>query len=729
MKLYAYQIEALDFINTHKKVIIALDQGLGKTAVASSSILPNERVLVICPATLKLNWKRELQTWANTPEITVIKKKTDTMPDTPGTVIINYDILGKKKNSSIEMNFDFFNFDRIVLDESHYIKNPNAIRSLISAKICLKTPNVVMLTGTPMEKTKHLYMPLKALGSYRGKFHDFGLTFCGAYKKYEFGREIWYYDGASNVKHLRELLQNKMFRRLKHEVIDLPEKIISIVPLDSTRATWERGLSHQTITKNSIPEISKEKLSEYLRMLGEKKTPLAIKHIKMRLETEEKIFIVTRHTKVLDSLMESLRDFNPVKLDGRDSLEQKQYSVDRFQQDPYCRVFIGQINAAGVGITLTAASHVIIVEATWSYSDLMQVIDRCILKGQPILTPQGFRPIEDIKLGDKVINKDGKAVSVVDAWKKQNTKNVVEIDVFGFNETLKTTHDHLFLVNKDWMRAEDLKPGMFLTHPKPLRENKKTEINLDALFTYGYYIGDGFCRKEADYGGFKRFISLSGHRIKKKEHLSRCSRYFHQMGIKRYSDERENCIEDRYYCDNLCVFFENNFGRTCTEKKIPEWVFTDLDSFQRKAFLEGLSASDGYERKGRIEYVSCSKNLCAQIGRLLMLDGVTPCLTQQTKGHWVLSFTLSQVGKRTGYIKKITQRRPKRSEGAREYIYDLTVSEGESFCLGFYVVHNCHRIGQTKTVTAELLTFEDSFDSLMINTCMDKKELINRIVE
>lgn len=388
MKLYPHQEDALKWLDGRDKTIAALDQGLGKTIIAAKTILTGERVLVIVPASLKLNWKKELEIWGpKDMSIHITKKKSETLPDGPGIIIMNYDLLGYKLKKTAKSkgvarpNFDFSNFDRVILDEAHFIKNVTSIRSKIAGKIVYKTPKALLLTGTPMNRPIDLYVPLFSIGAIDDKYHSFGMRYCDAQQIYLGRRQVWQYRGLTNERELRSILKPFMLRMKKEDVIDLPERLTKVVALDLPVSRQEKSYSFTDISKDPRP-LAFEGLAELIHDQGLIKLPLAISHIKMRLETEEKVFVVARHADVIDTLMEKLKEFNPVKLDGRCSMLEKNVSVEEFQKNPECRVFVGQIKAAGVGITLTAASHVIIVEAEWDYSALMQVIDRCHRIGQ-----------------------------------------------------------------------------------------------------------------------------------------------------------------------------------------------------------------------------------------------------------------------------------------------------------------------------------------------------------
>jgi SWI/SNF-related matrix-associated actin-dependent regulator 1 of chromatin subfamily A len=387
LKLFPHQEQALKWIeqNKNSKVILALDMGLGKSAISAKTILPTEKVLVICPASLKINWYREVQTWANTPKITIVNKKSETLPTGAGTVIINYDILGfnekQGKRKMAKPNFDFKDFDRVIVDESHMIKNPKAVRTKIAGRIISKAPKAILLSGTLMERAIDLYVPLTAIGANQYKYDAYGFKFCEP-KLIDIGRrQVWSYRGLSNADELKHMMAPQTLVMKKEDVIDLPEKFIKVVALDLPVHKREKSYDLESIKKDPRP-LGFEGLAELLHEQGLSKVKMATEHIKMRLEETEKIFITAKHSLVIDELKENLAEFNPVVLDGRCSLKQKQDAVDKFQNTKECRIFIGQNTAADKGITLTAANHVIMVEPDWSYSTLMQLIDRCHRIGQ-----------------------------------------------------------------------------------------------------------------------------------------------------------------------------------------------------------------------------------------------------------------------------------------------------------------------------------------------------------
>lgn len=379
LELYPHQKDALAWLKSRPKAMLIIATGLGKTIIAIKTFKPNERILIIVPNSLKLNWKIEIEKWSDfKPQVTVIKKRGETLQ--PGINIINYDILGKRINKKIVPSFNFKSFDRVIVDEHQMIKNSKAIRTKIAAKIIKNTPNAILLSATPMEKPIELYVPLYSLGVMKMNYHDYGMKFCDGKKLYLGGREVWDYKGKSNLDELLEIIKPQTLI-MRKDILDLPPVTIKVISVDLPISKQEKSYDLEAIEKDSRA-ISFEGLSELIKEQALLKLPLAISHIKLRLETENKILLFCKHHEVIDILMEKLKDFSPVKLDGRDSIEKRQEAVNSFRNDNGVRIFVGQIQASGVGLTLVESNFCIFAEADWSYSSILQGLSRIDRIGQ-----------------------------------------------------------------------------------------------------------------------------------------------------------------------------------------------------------------------------------------------------------------------------------------------------------------------------------------------------------
>jgi len=397
--------------------------GIGKSAqaVGISNCLCPQSLLVICPASLKINWQREFEKfdfWGITPELTSPKKSSDSP-----YLVTNYDVVHRLDLKTPEL---------LILDESHYIKSPKARRSKAVLALCKAVRanggTVMLLTGTPSEnRPVELWHQLVCLGwipedsyeSFTERYCDrkldriymakrpkksWGVKYDATRKRWY--REVWNVNGASNIPELRQkLLKAGMVRRLKNEVLkELPPKthqVIELPRLKQWRSTLlqevfgelppsKRGESQvkyfdrleDIANKNGDRKKLVDTYAEARKLDGVEKLKQAIDFIKDTLETEEKAVVFAWHREVLDGLVNGLKEYNPVKIDGATATAQRQNAVDSFQEDPTTRVFVGQIKAAGTGITLTAASHVIFAEFSWSPGEMEQAADRCHRNGQ-----------------------------------------------------------------------------------------------------------------------------------------------------------------------------------------------------------------------------------------------------------------------------------------------------------------------------------------------------------
>jgi SWI/SNF-related matrix-associated actin-dependent regulator 1 of chromatin subfamily A len=388
-------------------VLIADEMGLGKTVEAIGVINADPSIktgIIVCPKSLKLNWARELERWLTRPLTVGIANGS--LPETD-LIIINYEGLVKFQKELSSRHFDIS-----VIDECHYIKNSKALRS--KAVKAIKSRRKVRMTGTPIvNRPAELYNIIEDLGGSWGSFMTFAKRYCDAHQT----RYGWDFTGSSNLDELQKRLRETvMVRRLKSEVLtELPRKIRQIIEVTADDSIQKRAVeaekayeeqSEQRLAAlHAEVELSKAESEESYKAAVARlrdamqvdftemsklrhetalaKVPAVIDHVKNALEdNDNKVIIAAHHHDVIDELMEGLAEFNPVKLTGETKEADRQAAVDRFQNDPDCRVFIGSITAAGVGITLTASSHVIFAELDWTPGNITQMEDRAHRIGQ-----------------------------------------------------------------------------------------------------------------------------------------------------------------------------------------------------------------------------------------------------------------------------------------------------------------------------------------------------------
>lgn len=414
-KLMPFQNAGVEEIRERKNVLLADEQGLGKTAQAISycniaMLPPHQRILVICPASLKLNWVREFIKFGSpgTYHIKVMTHGKDRIRtdksilsgNSCNVVIVNYDLL---KSRFMLDQLIAFNASIVIGDEVHYLKNPKTARTKNVAKLINKKQKVIFISGTPMtNRPMELYPILKMISPETiHPFDDwkrYAHRFCAAHQ----GR--WGFDtsGSSNEAELGDRLRATcMIRRLKKDVLDqLPDKTLTVLPFEQNKATGKIIEQEYRFTfdldnlkkhpeKGTVGDLAK--LRHELTLA---KLPQSISAIEDLLQSVDKVVVFAWHRDVMEGLKIGLEKFNPVLLVGGMSINNKQASVDAFQKDDKVRVFIGQIQAAGVGITLTAASNVEFVEATWVPGEIDQAIDRCHRIGQKTNVNVRFHVVE-----------------------------------------------------------------------------------------------------------------------------------------------------------------------------------------------------------------------------------------------------------------------------------------------------------------------------------------------
>ena len=390
--LYPHQADGVAFLISKKRAILGDDMGLGKTrqaVVALQAAVPEGVILVVCPASLKLNWKREILMVDPAARIEVLGYDKEPSVN-PRWVIVNYDLLSKQAERLHNIPWA-----GVILDEAHFIKNASARTTHClkllgvqdQAKAPLVGPNYVfLLTGTPMtSRPRDLFNLLRCVGHPAARsFLSFAKRYCEAYRN-DFG---WVTTGASNLDELNLLMKEIMLRRKKDEVLDLPPKIRSWVPVDISAApaallAVENFLAWYQGTDPAAPNDTQflARLTKVRVALHKAKHKAVAERIRDVVASGDKVVVFTafndgvaRHAKTLGEAA--------VTITGSQSAEQRMEAVDRFQKDPIVRVAVCNIIAGGVGITLTAGTHVIFQDLDWVPANHAQAEDRCYRMGQ-----------------------------------------------------------------------------------------------------------------------------------------------------------------------------------------------------------------------------------------------------------------------------------------------------------------------------------------------------------
>jgi SNF2 family DNA or RNA helicase len=384
----SHQKEAIEKLVGNDKYILADDMGLGKTTstVIASLESGSEKTLIICPASLKINWQREIANYTD-KEVSIIEgKKWEPAEYT----IINYDILKNFHDPKHPEKSDILNygFDLVVMDEAHYIQNVKAARTKIGNNIAKKVGKVWLLTGTPMTSRPMNYYNLLDLvdSPVAENWMAYAIRYCAGYQFSVGPKKVWNVTGASNLEELRDRTKPQVLRRLKEDILDLPEKIITPVYLRLKSRDYEKLMGEYYDWYNSSEEstsltIQFSKLMKVRQVIAESKIKDTIEIAQNIIDQGKKVIIFTNFTDTLNKLTDAFPKVS-VKLDGKMSKPQRQHSVDEFQNNDKIKVFVGNLKAAGVGITLTAAEAVIMNDLSFVPSDHSQAEDRAYRYGQ-----------------------------------------------------------------------------------------------------------------------------------------------------------------------------------------------------------------------------------------------------------------------------------------------------------------------------------------------------------
>jgi len=385
---YEHQKIAIEKLLGNDKYILADDMGVGKTTSATIAALESKskKILIICPATLKLNWKKEIENYSS-DEISIIEGKKWVSGK---FIIINYDILKNfhslDKKDGITTILDE-NFDLVIIDEAHYISNTKAQRTKLANNIVNKIGKVWLLTGTPMtSRPMNYYNILRLVESRVAKnWVSYVRRYCEGYQITKGGRKIWLTHGASNLDELRDRTKQKVLRRLKEEILDLPDKIITPVFLELNSLEYEKEvgeyLDWANDNQNQSLTIQLNKLMKVRQLIAKEKLKNTFDLIDQCLEQDKKVIIFTNFTEPLMEIWSKYKNIS-VPLYGQMNQDQRQTSVDSFQNDSKIKIFVSNIKAGGVGITLTSAEVVIFNDLSFVPSDMSQAEDRAFRIGQ-----------------------------------------------------------------------------------------------------------------------------------------------------------------------------------------------------------------------------------------------------------------------------------------------------------------------------------------------------------
>lgn len=404
--LFPHQVEGVAFLLGRRRAILADDMGLGKTRQALTALTaaaPAGPWLVVAPASVKRNWEREILAARPGDRVTILPTSAAVDPGYAGWVVVNYDILAKH----VQL-LETLPWAGLVFDEAHYLKNHTSQRSRLARRLVADAPDAFLyaLTGTPLtNRPRDLFPLLQLIGHPMGRsFLSFAKRYCAAHHN-GFG---WVTDGASNLEELRTQLHGIMVRRTKAEVLDLPPKLRTWLPVavpegtgrKETRRVLEtliagalaraagarprersdgkapRGRTPGQDRARLLADITRARLQ-----IAKAKAATTIEFVQGVVDQGQKAIVFSAFDEPVRKVAGHFGD-RAVLLTGSTPSATRQKLVDRFQSDDRVRVFVANLVAGGVGLNLTAARQVVFNDLDWVPANHWQAEDRAYRIGQ-----------------------------------------------------------------------------------------------------------------------------------------------------------------------------------------------------------------------------------------------------------------------------------------------------------------------------------------------------------
>lgn len=463
-ELYPFQREGVErMLSSDGNILLADEMGLGKTCQACTYLKMNENALpavVVCQASLKLNWRREVERWAGLKCTVLEGRKTQRFSDEYfkkyPVVIVNYDILGvenqvekkqelERKKFCKDNNMKYVpkrisvngwvdelvrhKFKSIIVDECQYISEPETVRARAVIQLSeIEGSRKIFISGTPYEtKTSQFFTALNILNErmFPSRW-AYQMRYCDPKRTY-FG---WQFNGLSNGEELHNKIGKFMIRRMKSDVLaQLPAKQRVIVPMqvsDSDRRMYDGVDEEFTEAMNRGESNALAKLSQLKRASFEAKKNAMLQWIGDYLAVNDKLVVFVYHKDAFNFILDNFKGVS-VGVNGETPVEDRQRSIDAFQKNEKIRLFVGQIKACGAGITLTASKATCFVEFGQTVVQHEQAEDRVHRIGQSADSVQAYYLTLENSVDDSimaVLNERNKGL-------KQVLNNELNAEMFG----------------------------------------------------------------------------------------------------------------------------------------------------------------------------------------------------------------------------------------------------------------------------------------------------------
>lgn len=396
-KLDLYQLEGAAFLAANFRASLFDEPGLGKSAQAIRAMehVKRERALVICPAGVRQVWPYEIAKWGRSnPRVVKAASVFDLVAWQRGRIdvlVVSYE---QATNWQVDFCSDFFGV--LIIDEAHYCKNPDARRSKAVTAIASMAEFCWCLTGTPIKNDPaDLWTPLHLAGATPLGF--------SAFQKRYFSQRVGTFSVSNTAKkellpELQSMIRGMSLMRTFEDVgSQLPPIRLSVLPVDGAHENivaylrqypgLDQRITESLETEQGLSFDDNTHIATLRALIAEAKAPGYAKLITEELKsgTTDKLVVMAHHRKAIQLVADHLNahDIRAEMIVGGTSEAQREKTVRSFQDDPKgVRVIVGNITAAGTGLTMTAACRLDMLESSWTPADNVQAVRRIRRKGQ-----------------------------------------------------------------------------------------------------------------------------------------------------------------------------------------------------------------------------------------------------------------------------------------------------------------------------------------------------------
>ena len=407
-ELWPFQNGTLEYALARSHCLIGDEPGLGKTpiALAYANEIQAQRVLIICPAAIRIQWARRVAEWSTIPwssrSIHTVLNGSHGIHPRANFQIISYDLA---RSDALGKALAALDFDLLILDEAHYLKTVDSRRTRAIfgggegrtfAPLVERCKRVLALTGTPLpNRPREAYTLARALcfdaidwmseDKFRARFNPSatGITADG---------RLWVDERSGRHAELQNRLRaNFMVRHLKRDVMkDLHLPVYDVVVMEETRAI-RQALDAESLLDIDVEDFDGADLallghvSVVRRQMGLAMAPSIAGYAKVLLDGgEDKLVLFAWHIEVMNMLEEALAKWHPVRVDGSTSPKNREHAIHTFITDPRCHIILGNLLSLGTGVDglQSVANHAIIAEPDWTPGNNVQACDRLNRGGQ-----------------------------------------------------------------------------------------------------------------------------------------------------------------------------------------------------------------------------------------------------------------------------------------------------------------------------------------------------------